>query len=85
MDKKNFAFDKVNFILLAAGMLVVILGFVLMYHVENARYLTGIFRFLSYCQIMLQLLSGKAQMSACPWSFDNQKIRHPAVFLSPVF
>lgn len=30
MDKKNFAFDKVNFILLAAGMLVVILGFVLM-------------------------------------------------------
>ena len=30
MDKKNFAFDRVNFILLAAGMLVVILGFVLM-------------------------------------------------------
>ena len=30
MNKKNFAFDKVNFILLAAGMLVVILGFVLM-------------------------------------------------------
>ena len=30
MAKKNFAFDKGNFILLAAGMLVVILGFVLM-------------------------------------------------------
>ena len=30
MDKKNLAFDKVNFILLAAGMLVVILGFILM-------------------------------------------------------
>lgn len=29
-DKKKFAFDKINFILLAAGMAVVILGFVLM-------------------------------------------------------
>ncbi len=30
MDKKNFAFDKVNFILLAVGMIIVILGFILM-------------------------------------------------------
>lgn len=30
MDKKNFAFDKVNFILLAVGMLIVIFGFILM-------------------------------------------------------
>ena len=30
MDKKNLAFDKVNFILLAIGMTVVILGFILM-------------------------------------------------------
>jgi membrane-bound ClpP family serine protease len=30
MDKKKFAFDKTNFILLAVGMLVVILGFILM-------------------------------------------------------
>lgn len=30
MDKKNFAFDKVNFILLAAGMVIVIIGFLLM-------------------------------------------------------
>ena len=30
MDKKNLAFDKVNFILLAIGMAVVILGFILM-------------------------------------------------------
>ena len=30
MDKKNLAFDKVNFILLAIGMSVVILGFILM-------------------------------------------------------
>ncbi len=30
MDKRNFAFDKVNFILLAAGLLVVIIGFILM-------------------------------------------------------
>jgi membrane-bound ClpP family serine protease len=30
MDKKNFAFDKVNFILLAVGMVVIILGFILM-------------------------------------------------------
>ncbi len=30
MDKKNFAFDQVNVILRAAGMLVVILGFVLL-------------------------------------------------------
>lgn len=30
MDKKNLAFDKVNFILLAVGMLIVILGFILM-------------------------------------------------------
>lgn len=30
MDKKNLAFDKVNFILLAVGMLIVVLGFILM-------------------------------------------------------
>ena len=30
MDKRNFAFDKVNFILLAVGMLVVVIGFLLM-------------------------------------------------------
>jgi hypothetical protein len=29
-DKQKFAFDKVNFILLAAGMAVVIIGFLLM-------------------------------------------------------
>lgn len=30
MDKRNYAFGKVNFILIAVGMLVVILGFILM-------------------------------------------------------
>lgn len=30
MDKKNFAFDKTNFILLAIGMCIVIIGFLLM-------------------------------------------------------
>lgn len=30
MDKRNLAFDKTNFILLAIGMLVVIIGFILM-------------------------------------------------------
>lgn len=30
MDRRNYAFDKVNYILLAAGMLVVIIGFLLM-------------------------------------------------------
>lgn len=30
MDKRDFAFDKMNFILLAVGMVVVIVGFVLM-------------------------------------------------------
>lgn len=30
MDKKNLAFGKLNFILLAASMLIVILGFILM-------------------------------------------------------
>ena len=30
MDKKNFAFDKMNFILLAIGMAVVVVGFILM-------------------------------------------------------
>ena len=30
MDKKNFAFDKVNFILLAVSMIMVIVGFLLM-------------------------------------------------------
>ena len=30
MDKKNFAFDRVNYILLAVGMAVVIIGFILM-------------------------------------------------------
>jgi Protein of unknown function (DUF3098). len=30
MDKRNFAFDKVNFILLAVGMSIVVIGFLLM-------------------------------------------------------
>lgn len=30
MDKKNLAFGRINFILLAVGMCVVILGFILM-------------------------------------------------------
>lgn len=30
MDKQKFAFDKINFILLAVGMVVVVLGFILM-------------------------------------------------------
>ena len=30
MDKKNLAFDKVNFILLAVSMVVVVIGFLLM-------------------------------------------------------
>lgn len=30
MDRKTFAFDKTNFILLAIGMVVIILGFILM-------------------------------------------------------
>ncbi len=30
MDKKNFAFDKVNFILLAVSMAIVVIGFLLM-------------------------------------------------------
>ena len=30
MDKRNYAFDRTNFILLAAGMVVVIIGFILM-------------------------------------------------------
>ena len=30
MDKKNFAFDKINFILLAIGMAIVVIGFLLM-------------------------------------------------------
>jgi len=30
MDKKNLAFGRMNFILLAVGMLIVIIGFILM-------------------------------------------------------
>lgn len=30
MDKRNFAFDRMNFILVAVGMVVVIIGFLLM-------------------------------------------------------
>ena len=30
MDKRNYAFDKTNFILLAIGMAVVVIGFLLM-------------------------------------------------------
>ncbi len=30
MEKKNFAFDRVNYILLAIGMAAVVLGFILM-------------------------------------------------------
>ena len=30
MDKRNYAFDKINFILIAVGIVIVILGFILM-------------------------------------------------------
>ncbi|MBR4389152.1 MAG: DUF3098 domain-containing protein [Prevotella sp.] len=30
MDKRNYAFDRVNFILLAIGMAIVVIGFILM-------------------------------------------------------
>ena len=30
MDKRNYAFDKINFILIAVGMVIVILGSILM-------------------------------------------------------
>lgn len=30
MDRKNYAFDRVNFILLAVGVAVIIIGFILM-------------------------------------------------------
>ncbi len=30
MEQKNFAFDRINYILIALGMIVVILGFILM-------------------------------------------------------
>ena len=30
MDKRDFAFDKTNFILLAIGMVIVVIGFLLM-------------------------------------------------------
>ena len=30
MDKKNFAFTRVNYMMLAVGMMIVVLGFVLM-------------------------------------------------------
>jgi len=30
MDKRNLAFDRMNFILLAVGMLIVIIGFIIM-------------------------------------------------------
>lgn len=30
MDKRNYAFDKINYILIAVGMVIVILGFILM-------------------------------------------------------
>ena len=30
MDKKKFAFDKINFVLLAIGMAIIIIGFLLM-------------------------------------------------------
>lgn len=30
MDKKNLAFDKTNFILLAVGVAIIVLGFILM-------------------------------------------------------
>lgn len=37
MDKKNLAFDKVNFILLAVGMLIVIIGFIVMSGSESTE------------------------------------------------
>ncbi len=30
MDKRNFAFDRINYLLLAIGMVIVIIGFILM-------------------------------------------------------
>lgn len=45
MDKRNLAFDKVNFILLAVGMAIVILGFLLMSGAgsNESTFDTGIF------------------------------------------
>ena len=37
MEKRMFAFDRVNFILLAVGMLAVIIGFVLMSGTGSTR------------------------------------------------
>ena len=30
MDKRDFAFDKINYLLLAVGMIIVVIGFLLM-------------------------------------------------------
>ena len=43
MEKRNFAFDKVNFILIAVSMLVVVLGFVLMSGSTDTHYDPDIF------------------------------------------
>ncbi len=37
MDKKNFAFDKVNYILLAVSMVVVVIGFLLMVGLHSSE------------------------------------------------
>lgn len=41
MSKQKFAFDKTNFILLAVGMAVVILGFILMTGPVSHRHTLG--------------------------------------------
>ena len=53
MDRKKFAFDKMNFIWLAAGMAVVIIGFLLMTgpsstpdHFEPASLACGVSKWL---------------------------------------
>lgn len=47
MDKRNLAFDKINFILIAVGMLIVIIGFILMSGGESTdtHYDPSIFNF----------------------------------------
>ena len=57
-DKQKFAFDKVNFILLAVGMAIVIIGFLLMTGPSSSETIfePDIFRARSACRLPVRFL-----------------------------
>ena len=72
MNKRDFAFDKVNYILLAAGMLIVVIGFLLMTVI-------GVLLFFSIVRVgsfsLFHLGSSNGEFAITAESEQNQRRR----------